>query len=57
MIVLEGRLSVSTKSTTLSASPGEIVYMPRGESVAIRSHEEVAVTAYVTYPRWQEAHA
>jgi ethanolamine utilization protein EutQ (cupin superfamily) len=57
MIVLEGRLSVSTQGTTLSAGPGEIVYMPKGESVTIRSHEEGAVTAYVTYPHWQEAHA
>lgn len=50
MIVLEGRLSVSTEAGTVSAGPGEIVYMPKGETVTIRSHEEGAVTAYVTYP-------
>lgn len=55
MIVLEGRLSVSTGQETLSAGPGEIVYMPRGKVVTIRSHEQGAVTAYVTYPHWQEA--
>jgi ethanolamine utilization protein EutQ (cupin superfamily) len=55
MVVLEGRLSVSTNTTTLSAGPGEIVYMPKGESVIIRSHEQGAITAYVTYPHWQEA--
>ena len=55
MIVLEGRLSVSTNASTITAGPGEIVYMPKGESVTIRSHEQGAITAYVTYPHWQEA--
>lgn len=55
MVVLEGRLTVSTETATVSAGPGEIVYMPEGEKVTIRSHEEGAVTAYVTYPHWQEA--
>jgi len=56
MIVLEGRLSVSSSAGTVSAGPGEIVYMPKGEAVTIRSHELGALTAYVTYPHWQEAH-
>ena len=55
MMVLEGRLSVSTNASTITAGPGEIVYMPKGESVTIRSHEQGAITAYVTYPHWQEA--
>jgi ethanolamine utilization protein EutQ (cupin superfamily) len=55
MVVLEGRLSVSTDASTISAGPGEIVYMPKGETVTIRSHEQGAVTAYVTYPHWQGA--
>lgn len=50
MIVLEGRLSVSTDTGTVSAGTGEIVYMPKGATVTIRSYEEGAVTAYVTYP-------
>jgi ethanolamine utilization protein EutQ (cupin superfamily) len=57
MIVLEGRLSVTTNAGTVTAGPGEIVYMPKGETVKIHSHEQGAVTAYVTYPHWQEAHA
>jgi ethanolamine utilization protein EutQ (cupin superfamily) len=56
MIVLEGRLSVSTEAGTVTAGPGEIVYMPKGEAVTIRSHER-AMTAYVTYPHWRPAHA
>ena len=48
IVVLEGRLPVT-------AGPGEIIYMPKGEKVTIRSHEQGAVTAYVTYPHWQEA--
>ncbi len=55
MIILEGRLSVSTAAGTVTAGPGEIIYMPKGESVTIRSHEEGAVTAYVTHPHWREA--
>jgi ethanolamine utilization protein EutQ (cupin superfamily) len=55
MIILEGKLSVRTNAGTVTAGPGEIVYMPKGEKVTIRSHEHGAVTAYVTYPHWQEA--
>jgi ethanolamine utilization protein EutQ (cupin superfamily) len=55
MVVLEGRLSVSTDAGTVTAGPGEIIHMPKGESVTITSHEQGAVTAYVTYPHWQQA--
>ena len=55
MIVLEGKLSVSSEAGTVTAGPGEILYMPKGDTVTIRSHEHGAVTAYVTYPHWQEA--
>ncbi|MCK1360692.1 cupin domain-containing protein [Bradyrhizobium sp. 199] len=56
MIVLEGKLSVTSQGSTVTAGSGEIVYMPKSETVTIRSHEQGAVTAYVTYPHWQEAH-
>lgn len=49
-------LSVSTDAGTVTAGPGAIVYMPKGEAVTIRSHEEGALTAYVTYPHWRPAH-
>lgn len=55
MVIVEGRLSVVTAAGTLEARPGDIVHMPKGEVVTIRSHEEGAVTAYVTYPHWREA--
>lgn len=55
MVVLEGRLSVTGSTGTVTAGPGEVIYMPKGEKVTIRSHEQGAVTAYVTYPHWQEA--
>lgn len=55
MVVLEGQLSVDTDDGTITAGPGEIVHMPKGASVTIRSHEQGAITAYVTYPHWQEA--
>ena len=57
MIVLEGRLSVETEAGTVTAGPGEIVYMPKGETVTIRAHEQETITAYVTYPHWREAQA
>ncbi len=53
MVVIEGRLSVSSAAGTVTAGPGEIIHMPKGEKVTIRSHEHGAVTAYVTYPHWQ----
>lgn len=55
MIVLEGQVSVDTADVTVSAGPGEIIYMPKGEKVTIRSHHAGALTAYVTYPHWAEA--
>ncbi len=55
MVVLEGRVSVTSRAGTVIASPGEIIHMPKGEAVTIRSHAEGAITAYVTYPHWQEA--
>ncbi|GLS81681.1 ethanolamine utilization protein [Paracoccus marinus] len=55
IVVLEGRLSVTGSAGTVTVGPGEIIYMPKGEKVTIRSHEQGAVTAYVTYPHWQEA--
>lgn len=57
MVILEGRLSVTANGNVVTAGPGEIVHMPKGEQVKIRSHEQGAVTAYVTYPHWQEAEA
>ncbi len=56
MIVLEGRLTVSTAAGTITAGQGEIVYMPNGEAVTIATEEDAALTAYVTYPHWAEAH-
>ena len=57
MIVLEGRLAVSTSDGTVMAGPGDIVYMPKGQAVTITTEGEGALTAYVTYPHWAEAHA
>jgi hypothetical protein len=37
MIVIEGRLSVSTGGSTETAGPGEIIHMPKGEHVTIQS--------------------
>lgn len=55
MLVLEGQVSVTSEAGTATAGPGEIIYMPKGNRVTIRSHAQGALTAYVTYPHWQEA--
>lgn len=55
MIVLEGEVSVTSDTGTVTAGPGDIVYMPEGERVTIRAADQGAMTAYVTYPHWQEA--
>lgn len=57
MIVLAGRLTVSSEARDHTAGPGDIVYMPKGNRVTILAHEEAAVTAYVTYPHWRVAEA
>lgn len=54
MILLEGGLTVTSEGRTMSAGPGDIVHMPKGETVNIRAHAQGAVTAYVTYPHWKE---
>lgn len=57
MIVLEGEVSVTSDGGTVTAGPGDVVYMPEGERVTIRASDGGALTAYVTYPHWQEARA
>jgi ethanolamine utilization protein EutQ (cupin superfamily) len=54
MILLEGRLAVSFDGATVEAVAGDIVHMPKGETVRIEAREET-VTAYVTYPHWRVA--
>ncbi len=56
MIILEGRLSVSTGDVTVTAGAGDIVYMPKGEAVTITTEGEGALTAYVTYPHWAKGY-
>lgn len=57
IFVLEGAVTVSSDAGTFTAGPGEIIYMPKGERVTIRSHENGAMTAYATHPHWQEPDA
>lgn len=39
---------------SVTAGAGEIIYMPQGAAVTIRSHAQGTITAHVTYPHWQE---
>ena len=54
MIVLTGRMTVSSEDSTIELGPGDIAYMPKGEHLTIRGEED-SITAYVTYPHWREA--
>ncbi|RJE82024.1 ethanolamine utilization protein [Paracoccus onubensis] len=54
MVVLEGKITVSDNQMSVTAGPGEIIAMQKGDKVTICSHEEGTVTAYVTYPHWQQ---
>lgn len=54
MVILQGRITVADAGGSVTAGPGEIIAMQKGDRVTIRSHEEGAVTAYVTYPHWQQ---
>ena len=53
-VVIEGRLSVTTEAGTVTAGPGEVIYMSEGDTVTLRSHEDGAVFVFVTHPHWQE---
>lgn len=57
MVILEGKITVSDDHGSVTAGPGEIIAMQKGDNVTIRSHEDGAVTAYVTYPHWQQPDA
>ncbi len=57
MIVLEGRLTIVADGDARTAAAGDIVYMPKGETVEIRAQEQGALTAYVTCPHWKAARA
>jgi ethanolamine utilization protein EutQ (cupin superfamily) len=50
MVILEGKITVSNGHKTVTAGPGEIIAMQKGDRVTVRSHENGAVTAYMTYP-------
>ncbi len=55
IVVLEGRLSIFGEAGSVTAGRGDIIHMPKGQKVTICSHEQGALTAYVTYPPWRDA--
>lgn len=57
MVIREGKVNVSDERGSVTAGPGEIIAMQRCDKVTIRFHEEGTVTAYVTYPHWQQPDA
>jgi ethanolamine utilization protein EutQ (cupin superfamily) len=57
MVILKGTITVSDEHGSVTAGPGEIIAMQQGDRVTIRSHGDDVVTAYVTYPHWQQPDA
>jgi ethanolamine utilization protein EutQ (cupin superfamily) len=55
MIILEGGVRMISNGPSWNVGPLGIVHMPRGEIGTITATDEGAVTAYDTYPRWNEA--
>lgn len=54
MIILEGEITVTSDAGRKTAGPSEIIYMPKGSALTITAGAAGAVTAYVTYPHWQQ---
>jgi ethanolamine utilization protein EutQ (cupin superfamily) len=54
MVILEGRITVADEHGLVTAGPGEIIAVQKGDKVTIRSLDYDVVTAYVTYPHWQQ---
>lgn len=57
MIILEGDITATSDAGTQNAGPGEMIYMPKGSSLTITAGGNGAVTAYVTFPHWQDPDA
>lgn len=57
MVILAGKITVSDEHGSVTAGPGEIIAMQKGDKVTIRSHDDDVVTAYVTYPHWKQPDA
>ncbi|MGF1629483.1 MAG: hypothetical protein ACFCUT_08435 [Kiloniellaceae bacterium] len=57
MVILEGKFTVSDEHGMVTAGPGESIAMQEGDKVTIRSYDDGVVTAYVTYPHWQQPDA
>lgn len=55
MIILEGKPTVISRGETHTADTSDVVHVPKGEPVVIRSYGDGALTAYVTYPHWKDA--
>jgi ethanolamine utilization protein EutQ (cupin superfamily) len=54
MVTLEGKITVSDEHGAVTAGSGEIIAVQKGDKVTIRSQDDEFVTAYVTYPHWQQ---
>jgi ethanolamine utilization protein EutQ len=54
LIVTKGRYTVESRGRSVTAGPGEVIYLRAGTELVYRA-DEAAEVVYVTYPHWMAA--
>lgn len=55
LIVTRGRFSVRTAEGTVTAGPGEVIFLHAGTELEYVGEEDDTELVYVSYPHWMEA--
>jgi ethanolamine utilization protein EutQ len=51
LIITRGRFTVRTSDGSVTAGPGEVIYLPAGTELVYQAEEESELV-YVSYPHW-----
>ena len=52
--VIEGRLDILVNGQTVSAGPGEVLYIPKGTSIQFSARDKARFLYFVYPANWQE---
>ena len=52
LVVLRGALTIRSADQTITARPGEIIFLRKGTQIAYEAAEDDTEAVYVTYPHW-----
>ena len=55
LVVLRGALTIRSAEKTITARPGEIIFLRKGTALAYEAGEDDTEAVYVTYPHWLKA--